>query len=75
MSHPFHLHERQETKQIKVKTPDGINFQMAAFAYGSNEEYLIHIIAVLCIIEQKEMASDIKKAWEAIVEDRREMKP
>jgi hypothetical protein len=48
---------------------------MAAFLYGNNEEYLIHVIAVLHIIEKKEMASDTKKAWGAIVEVRREMKP
>jgi hypothetical protein len=72
---PPNLHERQETKQIKVKMPDGTNFQMAAFAYGNNEEYLIHVIAILRIIEQKGMASDIKKAFQALVEVRREMKP
>jgi hypothetical protein len=55
--------------------PDGTNFQMAAFVYGNNEEYLIHVITILCIIEQKEMASDIKKAWKAIAIVRREMKP
>jgi hypothetical protein len=51
--------------------PDRANFQMAAFAYGNNEEYLVHIITILCIIDQKEMALDIKKAWGALVEVRR----
>jgi hypothetical protein len=69
------LHEREETKQITVKMPDGTNFQMVAFAYRNNEEYPIHVITVLGIVVQKEMASDIKKAWEAIVKGRREMKP
>jgi hypothetical protein len=55
--------------------PDGTNFQMAAFACRNNEEYLIHVIAVLHVIKQKEMVSDIKKAWEAIAKVRREMKP
>jgi hypothetical protein len=55
--------------------PDGTNFQMAAFAYGNNEDYIVHIIAVLCIIEQKWMASDIKNSWGALVEVRSEMKP
>jgi hypothetical protein len=55
--------------------PDGTNFQIAAFAYGNNEEYIVHVIAVLCIIDQKGMALDIKKAWGALVEVRREMKP
>ncbi len=72
---PPGLHERQETKQIKVKMPDGTNFQMTASAYGNNKDYLVHIIAVLRIIEQKGMALDIKKAWGALVEVRREMKP
>jgi hypothetical protein len=55
--------------------PDGTNFQMAAFAYGNNEEYLVHIIANLCIIQQKGMESDVKKAFQALAEVRREMKP
>ncbi len=53
--------------------PDGTKFQMAAFACGNNEEYLIHVIAVLHIIEQKEIVSDIKKAWDTIAKVRREM--
>jgi hypothetical protein len=55
--------------------PDGTNFQMAAFVYGTNEDNLVHIIAILHIIKQKGMASDIKVAWEAKVEDKRELKP
>jgi hypothetical protein len=55
--------------------PDGTNFLMAAYVYMNNEEYRIHVIAVLRIIKQKGMALDIKKAWGAIVEVRREMKP
>ncbi len=72
---PLDLHKRQETKQIKVKMPDGINFQIAAFAYGNIKDYLIHVIAVLSIIELKGMALDIKNAWGAIVAVRMEMKP
>ncbi len=55
--------------------PGGTNFQMATFAYGTNEDYFVHVIAVLRIIEQKGMASEIKVAWDAIIEVRREMKP
>jgi hypothetical protein len=56
---PLDLLEKQETKEIKVKMPYGTNFQMAAFAYRNNVDYLIHVIAILRIIEQKGMASDI----------------
>ncbi len=55
--------------------PDGTNFLMTAFAYGTNEDYLVHVIAVLRIIKKKGMASDIKVTWEVMVEVRREMKP
>jgi hypothetical protein len=50
---PLELHKKQETEQIKVKMPDGTNFQMAAFGYGNNEEYLVHVIAILRIIKKK----------------------
>jgi hypothetical protein len=55
--------------------PDGTNFQMAAFGFGNNEEYLSHVIAVLRIIKQKGMEMDVRKAFQALVEIRREMKP
>ena len=48
--------------------PDGTNFRMAAFAYGTNKDYLFHVISVLCIIEKKGLASDINVAWDAITE-------
>ncbi len=55
--------------------PDGTNFQMVTFVYGTNEDYLVHVIPVLLIIKQKGMASEIKVAWEVVVKVRREMKP
>jgi hypothetical protein len=50
--------------------PDGTNFQMAAFTYGTIKDYLVHVIAIL-IIKQKGMASEIKVAWDAILKVRR----
>jgi hypothetical protein len=55
--------------------PDGTNFQMDTFGYGNNKEYLVHVIAVLCIIEQKGMETDVRKAFQALIEVRREIKP
>jgi hypothetical protein len=62
------LIEKRETEQVKVKMPDGTNFGMAAFAYGTNKDSLVHIIVVLRIIEKKGLTSDIKVAWDAIIE-------
>ncbi len=72
---PIDLLKKQEPEQIKVKLPDGTNFQMAAFGNGNNEEYLVYVIAILRVIEQKGMEQDIRKAFQVLVELRREMKP
>ncbi len=72
---PTNLIKKQEAKQIKVKMLDGTNFGMTALTYGTNEDYLVHVIAVLQIIEKKGLASEIQVAWDAILEVRREMKP
>jgi hypothetical protein len=44
---PTDLHEKQEIKQIKVELLDGTKFQMPTYGSGNNEEYLVHVIAVL----------------------------
>jgi hypothetical protein len=72
---PADLIKKQEGEQIKVKMPYGTNFLMAAFMSGTNEDYLVHVIAVLCIIKKKGMAAEIKAAWLAIPAVRKEMAP
>jgi hypothetical protein len=44
---PTNLSKKQDSEQIKVKMPDGTNFGMVAFMYGSKEDYLVHVIAIL----------------------------
>jgi hypothetical protein len=48
---------------------------MAAFGAGSNKEYLVRVIAVLSVIKQKGTEQDVRKAFQVLVEVRREMKP
>jgi hypothetical protein len=55
--------------------PDDTNFGMAAFKYGTIEDYLAHVIAVLQIIEKKGLASETKVAWDAILKVTRDMMP
>jgi hypothetical protein len=62
-----------DTKQIKVKLPDGTNFQMSAFSQGNNEEYLIHVIAINRLLEQKGIVQDIGKAFTVVFEVRKQM--
>ncbi len=55
--------------------PYGTNFRKAVFACGTNKDYLVHAITILRIIKKKGLVSDIKVAWDAILEVRREVKP
>ena len=57
---PIDLHKKRETEQIKVELPDGTKFQMPTYGSGNNEEYLVHIITVLRLIEQKGTAAKVK---------------
>jgi hypothetical protein len=49
---PPDLHKKQETEQIKIELPNGTKFQMPNYGTGNNEEYLVHVIAVMHLIEQ-----------------------
>jgi hypothetical protein len=42
----YRFNQKMRTEQIKVKMPDGTNFGMAAFTYGTNEDYFVDVIAV-----------------------------
>ncbi len=72
---PTDLLEKRETKQIKVELPDGTKFQMPTYGSGNNEEYLVHVIAVLHLVEQKGTAAKVKEAFAALVAARKEMGP
>ncbi len=61
------LHEKWETEQINVKLPDRTKFQMPTYSSGNNEEYLVHIIAILRLVEQKGTAAEVKEAFAALV--------
>ncbi len=45
---------------LKVKLPDGSHISMPIFSRGNNKEYLVQVIVVLRIIEQKGLA---RKCW------------
>jgi hypothetical protein len=72
---PTDLLEKQETEQIKVELPNGTKFQMPTYGYGNNNEYLVHVIAVLHLVEQKGTAAEVKEAFAALVAARKEMSP
>jgi hypothetical protein len=72
---PTDLHEKRETEQIKVELPNGTKFQMPTYGSGNNKEYLVHVIAVLQLIEQKGTATEVKEAFAMLVTVGKEMSP
>jgi hypothetical protein len=46
---------------------------MSAFGQGNNEEYLVHIIAIKCLLEQKGTIQDLRKAFQAVLKVRKQM--
>jgi hypothetical protein len=72
---PTDLHEKQETEQIKVKLPGGTKFQMPTYRTGNNEEYPVHVITILHLVEQKGTTARVKEVFAAFVAVRKEISP
>jgi hypothetical protein len=71
---PVDPNGKQEKIEMKVKLPDGTNYQMAPLWAGSNEDYVTHIIAMKQLLEPKEIEEeDMKKAF-GVVPDIRDNK-
>jgi hypothetical protein len=62
-------------EQIKVELLNRTRFQVPTYGSGNNKEYLVHVIAVLRLVEQKGTAAKVKEAFTALVKVRKEMSP
>ncbi len=58
-----------------MKLPDGKKITMSAFRTGNNEEYLNHVIAMFCLLEQKGVQADILKAFKVVKESKEKIEP
>jgi hypothetical protein len=47
------LLSKESTDTLKLKLPNGTVFSMTIFVKGNPEDYLQHLIAVLCLITEK----------------------
>ena len=43
---PVDPNKKQEKTEIKVKLPDGTNYQMVPFQAETNEDHITHVIAM-----------------------------
>ena len=58
----------QETRktEIKTKLPNGTNYQMVPFPSGTHEDYVNHIIVMICLVKQKDFENSVEKAFAAV---------
>ena len=49
-------------KSLKMKLPDGIIFNMSILSRGNTKEYLLHIVAVLCIIKKRDSTCSVGRS-------------
>jgi hypothetical protein len=57
----------EEPQLYKVKLPNTSHLSIPIYSRGNNEEYLAHIVAVLCIIEQKGLPKRCRVLAKAVV--------
>jgi hypothetical protein len=48
---------------------------MSAFGQGNNKEYIVYVIAVKCLLELKGTVQDVGKAFQVVVEVRKQLEP
>jgi hypothetical protein len=58
---------KEEPQLCKVKLPDASHLSIPIYSPGNNKEYLAHIVAVLCIIEQKRLPKKCRVLTKAVV--------
>ncbi len=58
---------KEEPQVFKVKLPDKSHLSMPIYSRGSNKEYLAHIVAVHCIIDQKGLPKKCRMLTKAVV--------
>jgi hypothetical protein len=57
---------KEEPQHFKVKLLDASHLSMPIYSRGNNKEYLVHIVAVLCIIDQKGLPKKCRMLAKAV---------
>jgi hypothetical protein len=57
---------KELSESLKIKLPNGTVFNMSIFSQGNTKEYLAHVVAVLCLINQKGLDVQCRKLANAI---------
>jgi hypothetical protein len=65
---------KEEPQIFKIKLPDVSHLSMPIYSRGNNKEYLVHIVAVLCVIDQKELPKKCRVLAKAVVKQSEALK-
>jgi hypothetical protein len=63
-----------EPQVLKVRLPNNSHLNMPIYSCGNTKEYLMHIVAVLCIIKQKGLDIKCRKTGKAVVRQSERLK-
>jgi hypothetical protein len=58
---------KEEPQVFKIKLPDAFHLNMPIYSHANNKEYLVHIVAVLQVIEQKGLPKKCQVIAKAVV--------
>jgi hypothetical protein len=58
---------KEECQIFKIKLPNASHLSMPIYSHGNNKEYLVHIVAVLQVIEQKGLPKKCRVLAKAVV--------
>jgi hypothetical protein len=58
---------KEEPQIFKIKLPAASHLSMPIYSRGNNEKYLVHIVAVLRVIEQKGLPKKCRVLTKAVV--------
>ncbi len=58
---------KEDPQLYKVKLPGASHLSIPIYSRGNNEEYLVHIVAVLCTIEQTGLPKKCRVLTKAVV--------
>ena len=60
------LTPKEEPQIFKIKLLEASHISMPIFSHGNNEEYLVHIVAVLRVIDQKGLPKKCRVLTKAV---------
>ncbi len=56
-------YKKAKNSEIKTRLADGTNYQMVPFRSGTNKDYVSHLIAMVCLVEQLDLEKSIEAAF------------